>query len=70
MSEDWESVTKIGSKVRTGGAGGPKEKVIKGESALNAARRQGAAITTEKKFSTANAVRLAQLLTYIHSLST
>jgi len=56
MSEDWDTVTKIGSKVRTGGAGGPKEKVIKGESALNSARRQGAAITTEKKFSSANAV--------------
>jgi putative transcription factor len=61
MSEDWESVTKIGSKVRGGGAAGPKEKVIKGESALNAARRQGAAINTEKKFSTANQVRFAFL---------
>ena len=56
MSDDWESVTKIGSKVRAGGGSVAKEKVIKGESALNAARRQGAAITTEKKFASANTV--------------
>lgn len=54
MSDDWDTVTKIGSKVRSGGGGGVSEKVIKGDAALNAARRQGAAITTEKKFSTAN----------------
>jgi len=53
MSEDWDTVTKIGSKAR-GGAAGPREKVIRGESALNAARRQGAAIATEKKFGTTN----------------
>jgi hypothetical protein len=54
MSDDWDTVTKIGSKVRSGGGGGAAEKVIKGDAALNAARRQGAAISTEKKFSTAN----------------
>jgi len=59
MSDDWDTVTKIGSKVRGPGAGGgPKEKVIKGESALNAARRQGADISTEKKFGGTNSVRL------------
>lgn len=54
MSEDWESVTKIGSKVR--GGGGPRETVVKGKSALNAAMRSGAIIGSEKKYSTANAV--------------
>ncbi|KIW00150.1 uncharacterized protein PV09_08326 [Verruconis gallopava] len=53
MSDDWDSVTKIGSRVR-GGPSAPKEKVIKGEAALNAARRTGAPIITEKKFTTAN----------------
>lgn len=54
MSEDWESVTKIGSKVR--GGGGPRENVVKGKSALNAAMRSGAIVGSEKKYSTANAV--------------
>jgi putative transcription factor len=53
--ESWEAVTKIGSKVR-GGPSAPKEKVLRGESALNAARRTGSAVTTEKKFATANQV--------------
>jgi putative transcription factor len=55
MSEDWDTVTKIGSKTR-GGPGAPKEKVIRGESALNAARRTGAAISTEKKYGGGNTV--------------
>jgi len=54
MSEDWNSVTKIGSRTR-GGAAGPREAVVKGKSALNAAQRSGAVISTDKKqFTTAN----------------
>jgi hypothetical protein len=63
MSEEWEAVTKIGSKVRAGGSGVAKDKVIRGESALNAARRQGADIATEKKFGGTNSVRCHSLPT-------
>ncbi|ESZ94073.1 hypothetical protein SBOR_5549 [Sclerotinia borealis F-4128] len=52
--EDWESVTKIGNNVR-GGAGANRETVIRGSSALNAAKRSGGAISTEKKFASGNA---------------
>ncbi|OJD15412.1 hypothetical protein AJ78_04344 [Emergomyces pasteurianus Ep9510] len=53
MSDDWDSVTRIGSKAR-GGGGGFRETVVKGRSALNAAARSGAIIGTEKKFTTGN----------------
>lgn len=44
---------KIGKNVNRGGAG-PRETVIKGKSALNAAHRSGAVIGTEKKFAAGN----------------
>ena len=54
MSEGWDSVTRIGTKHKGGPA--PRENVVKGKSALNAAQRQGLVIGTEKKYATGNAV--------------
>lgn len=53
MSDDWDSVTIIGSRARVG-TGGPRQQVAKTAGALNAARRAGNVVGTEKKYGSTN----------------
>lgn len=50
---DWDTVTVIGLKARIGG-GGPRQNVARTTGQLNAARRSGAVVSTEKKYGTTN----------------
>lgn len=47
MSEEWDAVTKIGKSVRSGG--GQRATVARTQSEINAARRAGAVVATDKK---------------------
>ncbi|KAF8244467.1 MBF1-domain-containing protein [Wilcoxina mikolae CBS 423.85] len=54
MSEDWDSVTKIGKGVR---GAGQRPTVARTQAEINAARRAGAVIATDKKYATGNQVQ-------------
>ncbi|KAK3370276.1 multi protein bridging factor 1-domain-containing protein [Podospora didyma] len=55
MSGVWDvDAVTIGKNARNGGQA-PREKVVRNQAALNAAKRSGTAVSTEKKFATGNA---------------
>jgi len=51
MSDEWDTVTKIGKNVSGGGA---RASVARSQSEINAARRSGALVSTDKKYVTGN----------------
>lgn len=50
---DWDSQTVVGSRVRVGGSG-PRERIARSSGEINAARRMGNVLATEKKWGGAN----------------
>ncbi|GMM32037.1 multiprotein-bridging factor 1 [Martiniozyma asiatica (nom. inval.)] len=53
MSSEWDKTIVVGRKARVGTAP-PKERVVKSQAALNAARRSGAVTSVDKKYGGAN----------------
>ncbi|ANB13389.1 Mbf1p [Sugiyamaella lignohabitans] len=49
----WDDVTVVGSKARVGG-GGPRATVARSQAEINAAKRSGAVLSVEKKYTTGN----------------
>lgn len=53
LNTDWDSQQIIGLRVRHGG-GGPREQVARTAGQINAARRDGAVVATERKYGSLN----------------